>query len=95
MPAEKLTPGLKAWKMVALSILSLPLFYVLGIGPIFFLLRETQVFDSGKNRVVLTVLSGAYLPLYNFVDESPSLGGKILRVYVRLWISKDEIPEHW
>jgi len=81
------------WKIVTLSILSVPVIYLLGIGPVFFLLRETHVFDNGKNKAVLTALSVPYLPMYNFILESPSVGGRILRAYVRLWVSNDEVPE--
>jgi hypothetical protein len=69
--------------------LCLPVLYVLSVGPICRVQRETNLLHNARARQAVEKL---YDPLTDCMVHSHSLGGRSLRIYVRLW-SSDGFPE--
>lgn len=75
----------RLWLLTLLCI-SIPVFYVLSIGPAAFLYDK---FDFVKQSSVGKTLSAAYSPLLDYLKDSDTLQAKLLHRYIELWVEPD------
>jgi hypothetical protein len=68
-----------------LLFLSIPVLYVLSVGPVALIWKT---FDLDKNPITQEV-AAFYAPLENYVRGNDELPAKVLKRYVELWVGPD------
>jgi hypothetical protein len=73
-------------------LLSLPVLYVLSVGPLLFVLKRLDDTTYNNHQFVFEILGSVYGPLVKSGAQSKSTGGKLLHSYMGLWISPEDFP---
>jgi hypothetical protein len=86
----------RAWhyaKPALMILLSLPVLYVLSVGPLVFVIRRIETKTLNKHKAAMDVLNAIYSPIVEPALESRSVGGKLMRSYLSLWAPSGVFPE--
>jgi hypothetical protein len=88
LPATKdrkdgIWPYIKPFLMLLLSV---PVLYILSVGPVAWLLVK---FHIPKNSTLLVVVGHVYGPLGNISPDSPF--GRLYRGYLHLWVNFEDL----
>jgi hypothetical protein len=88
-PKQK-EPGAKHHFRNALMILlAFPVLYVLSLGPLIVVYRKIDSRTVRKHQDTVELIGSIYRPLLESAAEEKSVGGKLMRSYIYLWVPRE------